>query len=131
VFRKDIAKASAVIGVTGVWWSVPIGWFLADVTGVGYYFIQLVLSTVFEIKYITYIVFCPEIQSETTNFSCWLYRAVAKPGMSVVLTVISLGTRVVLAYLLSAVIGGYRRLVVGADRLVPRGCHRRGVLLHS
>ena len=34
-----------------------------------------------------------------------LYRAVAKPGMSVVLTVISLGTRVVLAYLLSAVIG--------------------------
>ena len=34
-----------------------------------------------------------------------LYRAVAKPGMSVVLTVISLGTRVALAYLLSAVIG--------------------------
>lgn len=30
------------------------------------------------------------------------YRAVRKPGMSVVLTVISLGTRVVLAYLLSA-----------------------------
>ena len=32
-----------------------------------------------------------------------LYRAVAKPGMSVVLTVISLGTRVALAYALSAV----------------------------
>ena len=31
------------------------------------------------------------------------YRAVRKPGMSVVLTVISLGTRVVLAYVLSAV----------------------------
>ena len=31
-----------------------------------------------------------------------LYRALAKPGMSVVLTVISLGTRVALAYLLSA-----------------------------
>lgn len=31
------------------------------------------------------------------------YRAVKKPGMSVVLTVISLGTRVVLAYLLSAI----------------------------
>ena len=31
------------------------------------------------------------------------YRAVNRPGMSVVLTVISLGTRVVLAYLLSAV----------------------------
>lgn len=32
-----------------------------------------------------------------------LYRAMGKPGMSVVLTVISLGTRVALAYLLSAV----------------------------
>ncbi len=31
------------------------------------------------------------------------YRAVAKPGMSVVLTVLSLGTRVLLAYVLSAV----------------------------
>lgn len=31
------------------------------------------------------------------------YRAVGRPGMSVVLTVISLGTRVALAYLLSAV----------------------------
>lgn len=30
------------------------------------------------------------------------YRAVKRPGMSVVLTVISLGTRVALAYLLSA-----------------------------
>lgn len=32
-----------------------------------------------------------------------LYRAIARPGMSVVLTVISLGTRVILAYLLSAI----------------------------
>ena len=32
-----------------------------------------------------------------------LYRAVSRPGMSVVLTVISLGTRVVLAYVLSAI----------------------------
>ncbi len=32
-----------------------------------------------------------------------LYRALGKPGMSVILTVISLGTRVALAYLLSAV----------------------------
>ena len=31
------------------------------------------------------------------------YRALGKPGMSAVLTVISLGTRVALAYLLSAV----------------------------
>jgi Na+-driven multidrug efflux pump len=32
-----------------------------------------------------------------------LYRALGKPGISVVLTVISLGTRVVLAYVLSAI----------------------------
>ena len=32
-----------------------------------------------------------------------LYRALGRPGMSVVLTVISLGTRVALAYALSAV----------------------------
>ena len=32
-----------------------------------------------------------------------LYRALGKPGMSVVLTIVSLGTRVALAYLLSAV----------------------------
>ena len=48
-----------------------------------------------------------------------LYRALEKPGMSVVLTVvISLGTRVALAYLLSAIpaIG-----VVGIWRSVPIG----------
>lgn len=47
-----------------------------------------------------------------------LYRAVRRPGMSVVLTVISLGTRVVLAYILSAVpaIG-----VVGIWAAVPIG----------
>ena len=33
------------------------------------------------------------------------FRAIQQPGMSVVLTVISLGTRVALAYLLSAVWG--------------------------
>ena len=32
-----------------------------------------------------------------------LYRALAKPGMSVVLTIFSLGTRVILAYALSAI----------------------------
>ncbi len=32
-----------------------------------------------------------------------LYRAIQKPGMSVVLTVVSLGTRVILAYMLSAI----------------------------
>jgi len=44
------------------------------------------------------------------------YRAVRRPGMSVVLTVISLGTRVVLAYLLSDVIG-----VVGIWTAIPIG----------
>ncbi len=34
-----------------------------------------------------------------------LYRALSKPGMSVILTVISLGTRVLLAYVLSAIPG--------------------------
>lgn len=29
------------IGVFGIWWSVPIGWILADITGIlSYYFIQ-------------------------------------------------------------------------------------------
>ena len=32
-----------------------------------------------------------------------LYRALGRPGMSVVLTVFSLGTRVALAYILSAI----------------------------
>lgn len=31
-------SAIPVLGVTGIWWSVPIGWFLADALGVGYYF---------------------------------------------------------------------------------------------
>ena len=44
------------------------------------------------------------------------YRAVCRPGMSVVLTVISLGTRVVLAYLLSPLVG-----VVGIWVAVPIG----------
>ena len=45
-----------------------------------------------------------------------LYRALGKPGMSVVLTVISLGTRVALAYLLSEQVG-----VVGIWWSVPIG----------
>ncbi|MDE6875204.1 MAG: MATE family efflux transporter, partial [Lachnospiraceae bacterium] len=27
------------VGVTGIWWSVPIGWFLADAVGFIYYFL--------------------------------------------------------------------------------------------
>ena len=47
-----------------------------------------------------------------------LYRALGKPGMSVVLTILSLGTRVVLAYVLSSIpaIG-----VVGIWWAVPIG----------
>ena len=30
-------SASPLLGVTGIWWSVPIGWFLADVVGIAYY----------------------------------------------------------------------------------------------
>lgn len=30
-------NALAAIGVVGIWWSVPIGWFLADLTGLVYY----------------------------------------------------------------------------------------------
>ena len=29
---------SSFIGTKGIWWSVPIGWFLADITGIIYYF---------------------------------------------------------------------------------------------
>ncbi len=28
------------IGVVGIWWAVPIGWFLADALGVGYYLLK-------------------------------------------------------------------------------------------
>ena len=58
------------------------------------------------------------------------YRAVRKPGMSVVLTVISLGTRVVLAYVLSAVpqIGGVRNLECSSDRMDSGGYCRMDLL---
>lgn len=29
-----------IFGVAGIWWSVPIGWFLADALGIGFYFIK-------------------------------------------------------------------------------------------
>ncbi len=32
-----ILSAIPAVGVAGIWWSVPIGWFLADVTGLLYY----------------------------------------------------------------------------------------------
>lgn len=35
-----LLSAVPALGVTGIWWSVPIGWLLADVTGVIYYRLQ-------------------------------------------------------------------------------------------
>ncbi len=32
-----LLSAIPIFGVTGIWWSVPIGWFLADATGIIYY----------------------------------------------------------------------------------------------
>lgn len=32
-----VLSAIPVLGVTGIWWSVPIGWLLADITGLVYY----------------------------------------------------------------------------------------------
>lgn len=31
---------SSIVGVIGIWWSVPIGWFLADLFGFGYYILN-------------------------------------------------------------------------------------------
>lgn len=69
-----------------------------------------------------------------------LYRAVGRPGMSVVLTVISLGTRVALAYVLSAVpafgvTGIWWAVPIGwalADAVgLAYYCLRRGALLEG
>ena len=37
VALAHILSAIPAVGVVGIWWSVPIGWFLADVTGGLYY----------------------------------------------------------------------------------------------
>ncbi len=37
-------SAIPFIGVVGIWWSVPIGWFLADALGIGYFFAKRVLT---------------------------------------------------------------------------------------
>ena len=33
-------SALPALGVVGIWWSVPIGWLLADALGVGYYLVK-------------------------------------------------------------------------------------------
>ena len=51
--RTRVALAYALsavpaFGVVGIWWSVPIGWFLADALGIGYYVLRrkrLILRT--------------------------------------------------------------------------------------
>lgn len=40
VLLAYMLSAIPQIGVIGIWWSVPIGWFLADVLGIGYYLIK-------------------------------------------------------------------------------------------
>ncbi len=35
-----LLSAIPAIGVVGIWWSVPIGWILADLTGLGYYLMK-------------------------------------------------------------------------------------------
>lgn len=40
VFLAYALAALPAVGVVGIWWSVPIGWILADVLGVGYFLIR-------------------------------------------------------------------------------------------
>lgn len=35
-----LLSAIPAFGVAGIWWSVPIGWFLADMTGILYYMLR-------------------------------------------------------------------------------------------
>ena len=35
-----LLSAIPAVGVVGIWWAVPIGWFLADALGVGYYLLR-------------------------------------------------------------------------------------------
>ena len=37
VLLANVLSAMPGIGVAGIWWSVPIGWFLADAVGLAYY----------------------------------------------------------------------------------------------
>ena len=35
-----VLSALPAVGVAGIWWAVPIGWFLADLTGLSYYLLR-------------------------------------------------------------------------------------------
>lgn len=41
VLLAYILSAIPVVGVAGIWWSVPIGWFLADAVGLGYFALRM------------------------------------------------------------------------------------------
>ncbi len=43
-----ILSAFPAVGVTGIWWSIPIGWFLADATGIIYYLCKMKTILKFE-----------------------------------------------------------------------------------
>ena len=43
-----VLSAIPAVGVVGIWWSVPIGWFLADAVGLGYYWWKR--RTLFEMR---------------------------------------------------------------------------------
>ena len=40
VALAHILSALPTVGVAGIWWSVPIGWFLADAVGLAYYLLR-------------------------------------------------------------------------------------------
>ena len=40
VALAHLLSSVPTIGVAGIWWSVPIGWLLADLAGLGYYLVQ-------------------------------------------------------------------------------------------
>ena len=35
-----LLSAIPAVGVVGIWWSVPIGWALADIAGLSYYVVR-------------------------------------------------------------------------------------------
>ena len=37
VLLAYVLSSIPAVGVVGIWWSVPIGWFLADAVGLGYF----------------------------------------------------------------------------------------------
>lgn len=67
------------------------------------------------------------VSAVRTSMLYGFFRAIEKPGMSVMLTVVSLGLRVILAYGLSAVrfIGVTGIWVFHPDRMADRGYYRR------